>query len=182
MSKPSVLIRKSTGEIIKHAIYPREDMGEILGLYPDLEWLVKYIPFERPEYDSRLFILEIMEEVTQEPHPEYPHLNKYNITYGTKKRTDEEIIAHIENAAIEANEQLVDSRTGIEVFMAAIAALIKLSDSLQIDTKEQRILDKALESADKIWKNKDQLQSKIQQLADGEEPDIDSQWEGNNIK
>ena len=49
-------------------------MLPIEGLDPNLEWLVKYEPFVRPDYDSRIFILRQVEEVTTEPHPVYPDL------------------------------------------------------------------------------------------------------------
>ena len=108
MSLPAVLIRISTGEIIKHDLYPREDMELVVGLDPDLKWLLKYTPFTQPDYDSRIYKLIRTEEITEIAHPDYPHLDQYKITFGTEKRPDEDIILAIENAETEANEQLVD--------------------------------------------------------------------------
>ena len=41
MSLPSVLIRISTGEVIKHSNYPVADMSEAQGLDSDFKWLIK---------------------------------------------------------------------------------------------------------------------------------------------
>ena len=106
MGTPAVLIRKSTGEIIKHADYPREDMQPIAGLDSDLEWLVEYIPYVQPDYDSRIFVLLTTESVTTKPHPEWNWLNQYQITYSTVKRPESEITEAIVNAETDANSKI----------------------------------------------------------------------------
>ena len=76
MGVPSVLINRATGEIIKHTDYPRWDMEPVTDIEPNLEWLVKYQPYAIPDYDSRIFVLKQIEEITTTPHPEYPHKNQ----------------------------------------------------------------------------------------------------------
>src|SRR5690606_22614411 len=171
-----VLIRKSTGEILKHAPYPREDMQPVTGLDPDLEWLIKHEPFVAPDYDSRIYELIITEEITQEPHPEHPELNQYKRTYSTQRRTDEDIILQIENAETEANEQRVGYKNRTKLVMLALGVLIRRLDNLQTTNKEKAILDMALANAVDIWKNDDEVRAKKQQLAQGLEPEIDAGW------
>lgn len=177
MSKPSVLINKATGEILKRGNYPREDMGDILGLDPNLEWLVINVPFDYPDYDSRLFVLNQVEEVTSIAHPDYANLNQYKITYAVTKRPDTDVVIHIENAEIEANESVIGYKNKTKLMALALGVLIRRLDNLQTTTKEQRILDKALQNAVRIWKNDAEVRAKLQQLTDGIEPDIDSGWE-----
>lgn len=177
MSLPAVLIRKSTGEIIKHANYPRVDMELVEGLDPDLEWLLKYEPFVQPDYDSRIFLLVATEAITTTQHPDYLHLNQYLRTYTTERRSDEDIILSIENAETNANEQLMKYQTRTKMFTLALGVLIKRLDNLNTSPKEQVVLDKMLSIAVNVWKNDSNLQAKLQQVTDGEEPNIDSLWE-----
>jgi hypothetical protein len=55
---PSVLIQKSTKEIIKHSDYPRSDMQPVQGMDPDFEWLIVHLPFLEPPYDPRVYIMQ----------------------------------------------------------------------------------------------------------------------------
>ena len=177
MSLPSVLIKKSTGEIIKHADYPRIDMALVEGLDPDLEWLLKYEPFAQPDYDSRLFTLVRTEAITTTPHPDYVHLNQYLITFATERRADADIVLAIENAETNANEQLVKYQTRTKIFALALGVLIKRLDNLNTNVQEQAVLNKMLGIAVNVWKNDATLKAKLQQVIDGEEPEIDAQWE-----
>jgi len=176
MGTPAVLIRKSTGEIIKHADYPREDMQLVVGLDPDLEWLVKYTPFVRPDYDSRIYILNQIEEVTTDPHPDYNHLNQYKITFETEKRPSEDIQLSIENAENEANERICGDKFKKWVTLS-LTAIINNLDGITPKPIEKVVMDGTRAKGVKIWKNDETLRNKIQQLAAGEEPEIDSGWQ-----
>ena len=177
MSLPAVLIRKSTGEIIKHSLYPREDMQLIEGLDPDLEWLLKYEPFLVPDYDSRIYVLNRHEEVTTEPHPEYPHLNVYKITYTTTKRTTEEIETSIYNAENNANEKIVPYTKQLKLLILSVGVLFRNLDGMELTSKEQVIKNKVIQVAVNIWKNDANVREKVQQLSEGLEPNIDEGWE-----
>lgn len=176
MSIAAVLIRKSTGEIIKHANYPNDDGSPIVGLDPDLEWLAKYIPYVAPDYDPRIFVLQQTEAITIEPHPLYTNLKQYKITYATNRRTDAEIILHIENAETEANETLLNYKERTKIFVLAVGVLIRRLDNLATSPKEKAILDKMTGIATNVWKNDTELKAKLTQVADGLEPNIDALW------
>ena len=122
MSLPAVLIRKSTGEIIKRGLYPREDMALIDGLDPDLEWLLVYIPYEAPDYDPRVFVLTTTESITTQPHPDYIHLNQFLVTYNTVKRD----IESIESSIV---EEFRSSRFTATVFWSLTAKIPKSIDA-----------------------------------------------------
>lgn len=177
MSLPAVLIRKSTGEILKHAPYPNVDMTPVQGLDPDLEWKLKHTPFASPDYDSRIFELEQIEEVTEEAHPEYADLKMYKKTFKTNKRADEDINRSIENAEEAANREITNYRTNEKLFMLAIGILVRVNAGTQPNTKEQGILNQVMEFDVKVWKNDAEKKIKKDQVAAGLEPDIDSGWE-----
>ena len=173
----SVLIRKSTGEIIKHALYPREDMQPIDGLDPDLEWLVKYEPYLAPDYDSRIFLLNRTEEVTTTPHPDYEWLNQYQITYSTTKRVDEDIVLSIENAEVQANETMLPYTKQLKYLTLGLGVLFRNVDGMTLTQKEQVVKDKMIALATRVWKNDAELQAKVAELVAGTEPNIDEGWE-----
>jgi hypothetical protein len=177
MSKPAVLIRKSTGEILKHAPYPNVDMTPVVGLDPDLEWLLKHEPFPSPDYDSRIFELKVTNEVSEDTHPDHPEIKTYKRTYATVKRPDEDIIRQIENAEEAANRQLMTYRTDEKLFMLAIGILTRKNEGIQPSPSEQEILNKVMAFDEKFWKNNANKELKIQQVVDGIEPEIDEGWE-----
>jgi hypothetical protein len=177
MSLPSVLIKKSTGEIIKHANYPRADMGVIEGLDPDLEWLLKYEPFIRPEYDSRIYILRQVEEVTATPHPQYAHLNQYKITHETEKRPSVDIEKEIQNAEQDANLTIIPHTKQLKLLALGVGVLFRALDGLTLTPKETAIKAAIIDKAVKLWKNDSNLRLKITQLTQGLEPNIDAGWE-----
>lgn len=177
MGVPSVLIRKSTGEIIKHADYPRVDMALVEGLDPDLEWLVKKELFVAPDYDSRIFILNQNESITTEPHPDYPHLNQYQISYSTEKRPDEDIVVSVENAERQANETIFPYQKQLKTLLLGLGVVFRRAEGMQLTSKEQGIADKVTEMAVRVWKNDQALKDKIQEITDGTEPNIDEGWE-----
>lgn len=179
MGTPSVLIRKSTGEIIKHADYPRIDMEPISGLDPDLEWLVKYQPYEAPDYDSRIYILRTTESITTEPHPDYPHLNQYQITFSTVKRDAPEIITAIENAENDANSQVFPYIRQLKVLALGIGVLFRRVEGMTLTAKETAIKNKCMTIAMNVWKNHDAAKAKIDQVNAGLEPEIDAAWKVN---
>lgn len=176
MSLPAVLIRKSTGEILKHAPYPNSDMSPVIGLDPDLEWLLKHEPFPSPDYDSRIFELGVEEAVTTDPHPQYPDIKTYKRTYKTNRRPDEDIKRHIENAEEAANRELVQYRTDDKLFMLAIGILVRINAGVQPSAKEQAILDTVMAYDEPIWKNDAEKENKKAQVDAGQEPNIDEGW------
>jgi len=177
MSLPAVLIRKSTGEILKHAPYPNVDMTPVQGLDPDLEWKLKHTPFPSPAYDSRIFELEQIEAVTEEAHPEYPDLKMYKKAFKTNKRSNEDINRSIDNAEEAANRDLVSYRTDDKLFMLSIGILARINAGIQPNAKEQAILDQVMAFDVKVWKNDEEKNRKKDQVLAGLEPDIDAGWE-----
>ena len=177
MSLPAVLIRISTGEILNHAPYPRSDMGPIIGLDPDLKWLLKYEPFEEPTYDSRIFILGRVEEITEIAHPDYSHLDQYKITFSTIKRDDGDIEHSIMNAERDANDQLLPFTDFNKIMILSLGVITRFAKGQTLTQPEIDMMNKILSIAVKVWQNDEVLKAKILQLSNGEEPEIDAGWE-----
>ena len=176
MGTPAVLIRKSTGEIIKHADYPRLDMQPVEGLDPDLEWLIKYIPYVQPDYDSRIYVLNQTEEVTAIPHSDYSHLNKYKITFSTVKRVNTDIETAVVNAENEANSHVVKYTDQLKIMVLGLGVLFRNVAGMTLTAKEIAIKDKVLALAVKVWKNDTAMRNKIAEIVAGTEPNIDEGW------
>ena len=174
---PAVLIRRSTGEIIKRDIYPRLDMQPVSGLDPDLEWLLVYTPYEAPVYDSRIYLLNQVEEVTQDPHPDYAWLNQFRVTYSTTKREVTEIQTAVVNAENEANNGVFPYIEQLKILALGLGVLFRRVEGMTLTTKEIAVKDRVLALAVKIWKNDQTLRDKVAQITGGLEPNIDEGWE-----
>jgi hypothetical protein len=182
MSVPAVLVRKSTKEIIKQALYPREDMQPVQGLDPDYEWLIKHIPYPEPDYDSRIYIME-----TQLPdlnflndfqeHPDYSGIREYRITYNPVKRPNADIIISIENAEKQANASIWSEAAHKDETLFMINSVRKEATGATLNTEEQSHVDKLSGINVKLAKNRDTATIMINQVNNGQEPNIDEGWE-----
>jgi len=181
---PAVLIRKSTKEIIKQDMYPRQDMLPVQGMDPDYEWLVKNIPYPEPDYDSRIFIMQtnlpdlnFLNEFQE--HPAYPGLREYRITYNPIKRPNDEIVIAIENAEKEANTSIWSEAAHKDETLFMINSVRKEAQSISLTEEEQTHIDKLSSINVKLAKNLDTKNIKIEQVNNGQEPNIDEGWERN---
>ena len=182
MSVPAVLIRKSTKEIIKEGVYPREDMTPIEGGDPDYEWLIKYTPYAEPQYDSRIYIMSDNTPVgdallTCPEHPLYVGLKAYTHTYTPVRRPDIDIIRSIENAEKEANNGVFSEAVHKDAIAFMVNAVHKDAKGQILTTEEQEQIDKLAIVAVNLAKNADAKEIKIAQVTAGQVPNIDAGWE-----
>ena len=182
MSVPAVLVRKSTKQIIKEDLYPRADMSPIEGLDPDYEWLVKYVPFAEPDYDSRIYIMstnfpDLASLETFGEHPNYVGLREYRITYTPERRADLDIIRSIENAEKAANELVFSEAVHKDEMAFMVNSVHKDAKGLSLTTDEQDQIDKLALVTVALAKNKDNKDNKIIQVEAGQVPNIDLGWE-----
>lgn len=176
MSLPSILIRKSTGEILKRAPYPRADMGPIEGLDPDLEWCVIRVPFAPPEYDGRYYRLVSTEQRGTDHDTEFEHLHPWLVTYTTEKWPVAEIKETVENRESNANEGLVKVVEHLKLLALGIGTLFRRVEGLTLTQKEAAIKTRCVDLAIKVWQNHDRSQEIKTQIDSGQEPDMDTGW------
>lgn len=176
MSVPAVLIRISTGEIIKHDNLPVSDPSTqtVVGLDPDLKWLIKHEPFGSPQYDSRVYSLVKTETVTEEEHPDYPLYDRYLITYQTERRAVEEIQQAIINAERVQFSQNVDYMDKLS--MLGLTVLFRQLDGLQLTNTEKQIRDRIVRNGVKIFQNHQRRKQLEQEAGQVQPVDIDGGW------
>jgi len=182
MSLPAVLVRKSTKQIIKEGIYPNSDMSPVIGLDPDYEWLLKHVPYAEPDYDPRLYIMQmelpdlnLLESF--EAHPIHTEIREYRITYNPKKRESEEIIRSIQNAEKEANNLVFSEAVHKDEFAFMLNSVRKEGKNLDLTEEEQLQISKLESVTVQLAKNKDTASIKIAQVEANQEPNIDLGWE-----
>lgn len=176
----AVLIKKNadqTVEIIKRGEYPNLDMEPVQGLDPDLEWLLVHEPFVQPDYDPRIYMLEQDEVITSEPHPVYPLINKFKVTFRLVKRTSLEMQTAVTNAESNANEQMIPYDRRLKILTLGLAVLCRKTQGLTLTIKEQALFDQVVALGTKVWKNDANMKAKIADINLGLEPNIDTQWE-----
>jgi hypothetical protein len=99
MSIPAVLIRLSTGEILKHDDLSKitaDPTQPIAGLDPDLKWLIKAQPYSPPQYDERYYLLnQVNTIVDTAPAGFHESFGQYVTTFTTTKRSlDESLLIY----------------------------------------------------------------------------------------
>lgn len=181
MSLPAVLVRKSTKQIIKEGIYPNSDMSPVIGLDPDYEWLLKHVPYAEPDYDPRLYIMQmelpdlnLLESF--EAHPVHTEIREYRITYNPKKRESEDIIRSIENAEKEANELVFSEAVHKDAIAFMLNSVHKDAKGQILNEEEQAQIDKLAAVTVNLAKNADAKNLKIAQVEANQEPNIDEGW------
>lgn len=178
MPIPSVLIRISTGDIIKHADLPTLDpLSPIPGLDTDLKWLIKFQPFNQPDYDIRLFILKKIEEVTVIPHPDYPLYSQYLITFDTIKRPADDIKAQVDNAERAALGRIFPPERQLKTLSLGLAVLFRETANLALTPEEEAIKTQVIEMSDKLWQNHETAKLKKTEVDEGGEPNLDADWQ-----
>lgn len=184
MSVEAVLIRKSTKEIIKHGLYPRDPITPFLEgeIDPDYEWLIKYIPFTEPMYDPRIYIMvtnfpDLSDLSNIQQHPNYPGIREYRITYSPEKRSNADIVMSIENAEKEANDSVFAEAGHKDELVFMMASVLKASKGLALTSSEQAQVDKLTATNVKLAKNLDNRNALVALVNAGLEPNIDAGWE-----
>lgn len=173
----AVVLRKSTGEILNYDYNVADPTKAISGLDPDLEVLLYYTPYEKPDFDNRIHKLVETHEVTEIAHPDYSLYNQYLVTYSTEKRTNDELNLAVENAESFANSDLMPQNKLVKLISLALAAVIRELNGVTPGAREEAVKDEMVARAIKMYKNDEELQRKLQQIIDNVEPDLDAGWE-----
>ena len=161
----------STGQIIdRRKTWPRADGGEIVGLDPDYVYLL-HVDDAEPNYDSRLYVLEGVEEV------DVPS-NELRLSWSVTGRPLEEQITAAENREAEQLETVIGklAREVIETRLT-LGAIIKYAlKNQQFPVKVQTLIDDYEVKAVKVWSNRDVLEQKIADLQATGTTNLDANW------
>jgi hypothetical protein len=173
---PSVLIRISTGQILQRALYPRDDMGPIVGLDPDLEWCVARTPFPAPEFDPRYYSLVQTEQRSAPPDSEFAHLHGWVRTFTTQKRATPEILTSVENKEREQLNVHVREVEALKLCILGMAVLFQEVQGLTLNGRQTAIKNRVLQAAVKVWQNHDRAGEITTQVNANQEPDLEAGW------
>jgi hypothetical protein len=135
----AVLIRKSTQKVIKKGKYPNRKMNPIVGLDADLEWLLVFNK-PNPSYDPLTHkLVQKADKITDNPHPEYPHLNTYKVSTKAVEMTEQEIENYIESeedkdfSAISVDQH---KETGVKLFCRFFAKIERKKNNGKINDEQ----------------------------------------------
>ena len=174
MNHIAILFKDGIEEKRNH--YPRMDMGVVQGLDSDLEWKL-LVDSEKPVYDANLERLEMTEDNTDDPHPDYPHLKCVIANYVAERKTDNEIIQSIENLKQSANQTIIYAQgQSEELQYLTLYALIRLAKGQSVPPAANVIALTVEDIAQKIIANGVNAENLITQINNGESPDINTGW------
>jgi len=171
-----VLYRKSTEEIINFNYMVNDEYMPPSGLDPDLAVYPYYYPHPEPDFDARLFVLQVNQTIKEDPHPDYQNVGQYEITYSEVKRDHEEMKIEVQNAMTAANQSIYNGYNMGEVVIKTAYVLDKKINSEVLVTWENEILSLNKEIAAKIQNNLDICKQKMADIDLGKPVNIDEGW------
>jgi hypothetical protein len=149
--------------------------------YPTYEWLANYDAPQHPDYDPRLYVLNVDTRPTNTPHPDYPNYKEYATTYQLVKRTNSEIIESIRAEEAAANSALVTEGEQTKTNYLATVAISKQQSGITLDTIDTNALARLTEVADKIRRNANNAANLITAINANQTVDLSVGWEYDNI-
>lgn len=175
-----VKVNKQTREILQRGEYPRFDGAPIVGLDPDIEWLIVYEPYPQSQYDydPRYYSILTTEDasVSLGDHPNYPGVGQFKVTYSLIKNSTVEILNSLEAAENNANVTVMPTTKQLKHIVIALNAIRKVAQGINLQSYETTVLTRVNEYANKIATNYSLKAQKESAINSGLEPDLDSDW------
>lgn len=106
----------------------------------------------------------------------WPHLKQIDIVWTKVRKSDAEITVMIQDAENGANENLIDYIDRLKFMFLYTAIVHRKLEGDTINGKMQTILDRGDAKAVKLWQNDTNLKAKLQELANSQDPDINTGW------
>lgn len=168
----------SQNAIVNNNYLVETDNLPIQGLDPDLKVYGEYIPYSQPPYDSRGWKLIITNTRDDSPHPTYPDLLTYEITYTLERLTNPELYESVNNQEIYANEQLAPSITFGNKRQRYNRIIHKKLNGINPSIKEDAFLLDMDDIADAMDDNKDNADLMKDYIENNPTlvPDFDAGW------
>ena len=130
----------SLDKIINPNAMIETDNLPIQGQNPDYKVYGYYTEFPEPNYDSRGFTLVVNRTRIESPHPTYPDLLTYSVTYSLVRKTDDLLKEAVSNEEHIANEQIQPAIMSCVLRQRAIRVINKKADGLTLDAAEEALL------------------------------------------
>lgn len=174
-----VVFSISEDRIINYNYIVETDNLPIQGLDPDLKVYGEHYTNSEPPYDSRVQTLDILKSMVDNPHPTYPDLLTYQVTYDLSRKTNAEL-----NDAVDAMEAYVNNillpedkgRVGKQ--QRYLKILNKRAQGIPLNTVEETLslsMDTVADAMNDNADNADQIKDFIENNPTAI-PDLDSGW------
>lgn len=169
----------SEDRIVNYNYGVETDNLPISGLDPDLKVYGTYYTNSIPPYDSRTQTLIITKLTIDNPHPTYPDLLTYQITYSLQRKTDEELYSQVDAMEAYVNSLLfpeTDSRLGkqqryFKILNKKVQGIPTTTDEDNLSSLMDSIADAMDSNADNADLIKDYIDANPTLI-----PDLDSGW------
>ncbi len=171
-----IIYRKSTHEIINYNYVVSSEQLPPYGLDPDLEVYAYNIPYPEPEFDARLMKLIVNSAITNTPHPAYPQVKQYLVTYSEEIRPNNELIIAVKNEEKAANQGIYNGYDMIELNTKGHVINSKRIKKETLEPWEIEVGQIMETIAAKIQNNFDIREQKIAAINSNQSFDIDAGW------
>lgn len=149
---------------------------DISGLDPDLEYLVKRVPYSMPSYDPRLTNL-VTEQKVGDFDSEYPTLRQWVTEYSLSERSIAEKKISVDESENDSNYIVFPTHKQLKLLTLALSIIDRKASGLTITPKQQLILDKMNAKAQKIWMNHINAEAKKAAIDINQTVNLDTDWE-----
>jgi hypothetical protein len=155
-----------TGQILGRNI---ELEGTPPSVPSNLKYFTWYEPFSAPNnFDSRYYDLQ---------YTETPTGDNWLVEYSLVKRSNADIFAAIENAERLANGTLIKSHEQLNFFATGLLMFFKKNAGIELTSEEEQSIVEMSTICNRIVTNRTIAESKKILVENGQEPDLDAQWE-----
>jgi hypothetical protein len=164
MKLRAVKINKTTKEKLEEGFYPRWDGKKVVGLDPDHKWLLVVEKPQPESYDTEVFRLKKVEKATTIPHPDYPQLHQYEITYELVKRDIKEIESDVNSKEDRQNNEVFNFELKDKLIVKALDCIFRNMDQSTFKEGELETVRKIAAIAEQFRLNRKAAQDKITEI------------------
>lgn len=170
------ILEKATNKIVNHSFDHLEFPAPIQGMDTELyEILVPVAENVLPPFDSRYFQVSVNMDVISDTRIE--GFRTVTTINSLVKRSNDEILASLEEANKNANNQIVELQKQVETLYFALNAILRDAQGLNLTQREINSKSKISAHCVKLHKNADNKEQLKALILAGQTPDIDSGWE-----
>lgn len=170
----------SLNAVINYDYYVQTDNLPIVGLDPDLKVYGEYFTNSPLPFDSRGQREIITKSLIDNPHPTYPSLLTWQVTYSVEKLSDELLQQSVDNMEVLANDQLAPNSKYGSKRQRYNKIQRKEVKGITLTQDEEDYLDMMDAFADAMEDNADNADNMYDFIelhtGDNEIPDFDSGW------
>lgn len=183
-----IVVDKATRSVILNRIDQADETTQawvisvLQSLDPTIELLGVNEPYARPTNDERISLITQTEGYIDTPHPTYPQIKQWQITYVVTAKSIDEISAVIDDLEANANQSTIPTSKQLKYTVLGLEYLYaRLIDLHTLTNKEAKIVTKFRKQASKVASNHQVKLDKNVILKAGTTPPLDTDWLQNDF-